>query len=152
MVNSYSDLQAAYKSFFSDLVSTMKMDYHFSTNRKIDGKNYHNFPLGSSGIRYACGFHPSEGLVESALYLSRKHDAKEIFDLLFNERTSIEKDFGENLIWGRQDDQVRCRIAIERPGHIIMDASTDQVETKQWMIENLQKFREVFAPRIKRIL
>ena len=149
MANSNFDLQKAYKAFFSDLVSTLKTDHKFSTNLKIAGKNYHNFPTGFSGIRYACGFHPKQDSVEVALYMSGE-DAKEVFDFLVTQKLLIESEFGSSLIWNRQNNQVRSRIAIERSGSI-MDHPNNLKQTQQWMVHNLSNFREVFSPRTKEL-
>jgi hypothetical protein len=74
------------------------------------------------------------------------------FEVMKEEKGQIDKEFGAELDWWRINR--RWNIAAVRIG---IDCSIDDppekhVETRQWMLETLAKFRETFNPRLQRIL
>lgn len=74
---------------------------------------------------------------------------KQVFDTFFNEKETIEREFGAILEWERLDDSRASRIAIYRTGSITSDPATLQ-EIRLWTVEQLLKFKKVFGPRLKR--
>ena len=74
------------------------------------------------------------------------------FEVLKEVRTEIDAEFGAELDWWRIDR--RWNIAAVRIG---MDCSIDEPpqrldEVRAWMLETLPKFRDVFNPRLEKIL
>ena len=151
MFNNESDPPTKYKSFFLNLVDTMKNDHGLSTSLKMTGRNYHNFQSGfSSNIRYACSFRRDKS-VETALYMDRNPGAKEVFNVLLARRSSIEKSIGEELSWNPQNGRIRCDIAVYRPGSISDDEEALK-EIQGWMENRLRKFKEVFGQQLAQII
>ena len=70
-----------------------------------------------------------------------------MFDQLFERRTEIESEVGEELEWERLDDRRASRIAVMCQGSIEDNEDTLKV-IQDWMVERLLKFKEVFAPRL----
>ena len=75
-----------------------------------------------------------------------------MYEVLKGDRGEIDAEFGAELDWWRIDR--RWNIAAVRLG---MDASIDdppqkQDEIRAWMLETLPKFRDVFNPRLEKIL
>jgi hypothetical protein len=75
-----------------------------------------------------------------------------MYEVLKGDRGEIDAEFGAELDWWRIDR--RWNIAAVRLG---MDASINdppqkQDEIRAWMLETLPKFRDVFNPRLVKIL
>ena len=74
------------------------------------------------------------------------------YEVMREERSEIDSEFGEELDWWRIDR--RWNIAAVRIG---VDCSIDDPpekhdETRAWMLETLLKFREVFNSRLEKVL
>ena len=71
---------------------------------------------------------------------------KKYFDQLYNQRESIEDEFGQSLEWERLDAKRASRVAIYREGSI--DDSTDELQDiHAWGIKNLLQFKKVFGSK-----
>ena len=85
-------------------------------------------------------------------FRSGRDFVNQTFEVMREERSEIDAEFGEGLDWWRIDR--RWNIAAVRIG---MDCSIDDPpekhdETRAWMLETLLKFREIFNPRLKTVL
>lgn len=72
---------------------------------------------------------------------------KAIFDLLHDQRSDIEAEFGSPLTWQRLDDKRACRINCSVPGGWT-DEST-WPETIKQVVEAMERLYQVVAPRLK---
>lgn len=141
-----------YREFYQTLVDTMR-DVHKFTNRKKAGtRAYCTFPTGQTGFSYAPYLTASNmNRARVELYLDSDRDRnKTCFDLLVSDREDIETELGE-LLWERLDDKKSCRISIARQGSIDDDDET-LVEIRDWMVDRLLKFKEVFGPRLAELV
>jgi hypothetical protein len=106
----------------------------------------------SSGIR-GLGFNyvtvQENGVVE--LYIDRGDEAenKRIFDLIFSQRESVEKVFGDKLSWERLDERRACRIkyAIENGGYRTPDSQWPAVHAT--MVSAMTKLETALKPAIE---
>jgi len=73
---------------------------------------------------------------------------KRIFRELEKQKQDIEKEFGTELVWEWLENNQISRIAIDRP-NILKDDATKLDEIKDWCIDRLLKFKDVFEPRLK---
>ena len=141
-----------YREFYQTLIETMR-DVHKFTNRKKAGtRAYCTFPTGQTGFSYAPYLTASNmNRARVELYLDSDRDRnKTCFDLLVSDREDIEADLGE-LLWERLDDKKACRISIARSGSIDDDEETLE-EIRDWMVDRLLKFKEVFGPRLAELV
>jgi Domain of unknown function (DUF4268) len=72
---------------------------------------------------------------------------KKLFDWLFEQKPTIESEFGETLGWERMEDRRASRVAIYREGSI--DEIDKLEEIQAWAIQELLKFRKAFSSRLK---
>lgn len=104
------------------------------------------FPIGRSERFLETFCNTRENRIGVQLVLADK-DAKGDFDYLQSQAAEIEGKFGEQLEWIASGEQKRCRIAIRR-----FDADpTDRThwpEQHEWLLLRLEKFDEVFRPRV----
>lgn len=138
----------AYRAFFQSLIDELRIKHSF-TNAKIAlPQNWYTFPTGISGITYGTTF-AQGGRVRAELYIDigKTDKNKNLFDWLFEQKLSIESEFGEPLEWERLNDRRASRIAIYREGSI--DEGESLKEIQSWVIQKLLKFKIVFGTRLR---
>ena len=87
-----------------------------------------------------------------ALHFDSKDQDKNIkmVQALCQRRGEIEDKIGRSLDWNQTRDTKRRRIEITRPGNIDDDDNT-LAEIKDWMIQNLLRFRQAFDPHLNEL-
>ena len=148
-----TERQLRYRKFFQALLDTLREEHPgFTSARKAAPTNWYNFSSGFAGIRYSLLFSKG-GSTRVGLEISRgdKQRNKALFDLLVARKKNVEDTLEQPLVWDRKDDLQSCMISVEREGRIEDDEETLE-EFRQWMVEHLLKFREVFGPHLDEIL
>ena len=141
-----------YSVFFQPLVHTMTETHGFCHSSTSEDKNYRDFPTGHSGVLYGANFHGPRfykgKCVAVCVFISND---KQLFDDLKKRKEVIESRLGE-LDWARLDDgnTKACRISALRRGTIDDDPET-LAEIREWMIERLVAFKDVFGPELKKL-
>lgn len=145
---STSEKGERYRSFFQVLIDHLREEKKFTAARKGQTRSYYDFPSGHSGIRYSAHF-KQHGRVGIALYIDRgdREVNKKIFDQLEAQGDSVESELQETLEWSRLEDRRASRIDAVRDGSIDDDDETLE-EVRDWMVERLLAFKEVFGPRL----
>ncbi len=83
----------------------------------------------------------------------RKDFINQTFELVKEEFAEINAEFGTELDWWRIDRRWNiAAVRIEEMDCCIDDPPAKQDEIRAWMLETLPEFREVFNPRLERIL
>ena len=72
------------------------------------------------------------------------------FDLLERRRDDIEAEMGEEMVWDRNERARVSHISVERDG-TINDSEEDLKEIRRWMIENVEKIKDVFLPHMEEV-
>lgn len=141
-----------YKAFYQPLIDTMREIHNFTNMKKAPTKPFCNFATGQTDFRYAP--YLTTGNMNRAsvqLYLNSDKEKNETcFDGLASDRNSIEAALGE-LLWERLDNRKACRISTARKGSIDDDEETLE-EIRDWMMDRLLKFKEVFGPRLEKLV
>ena len=145
-----------YTLYFQSLIDELWEQHNFPNTRLVDGRHFHQFHSGTTGIYYVSGFRHRRslsGLYDQGkqaytmlgLWSNNRERNKAIFDALEERKSEIEARFGEELEWYRRDDITRSYIGLWREGHIDDDERTLE-EIKAWHIKNLLKLKCVFPP------
>ena len=144
-----SERGEAYRDFFQGLIDRLREEYRFTDAKKGQPHNWYYFPSGFSGIPYEATF-AQEKKARVGLYIDRgdKDQNKILFDELRENQEAIESGLQEPLEWQRLESRRACRIAVTRPG-AITDSPETLKEIRDWMIDRLLKFKQVFGPRLK---
>ena len=145
-VTSISPKMEAYRAFFQPLIDTLREQYSYTNAKVAQPKSWYVFASGLSGIRYATSF-ALGGKIRTEIYIDRGDGDinKEIFDRLHEHKQAIHEELGEHLEWERLDDKQASRIAVYRDGSIEDDDATLE-ELRNWAVDRLLKFKEVFGP------
>lgn len=146
-----SEKREGYRAYFQTLIDTLRSK-NFTNAQKGQPQSWYSFSSGLSGIYYSNSF-AQGGRVRAEIYIDRGDAAlnKELFDSLLTMKDELEREFGEPLEWERLDSKRASRVAVYRRGTIDEDGKTLE-EIRDWSIAKLLKFKEVFAPRLKKVL
>ena len=139
-----------YMEFFQPLLNTLKDDSNF--RERITAKDKWRavgFSSPHAGLSYNSRFIAPVGQSHRVeLYIGRndKDDNKKIYDELRAQKESIQSDLGERLNWERLDNNNPSRISVQGYGGIDDEDNYDEI--REWMVDHLLKFKEVFGPRL----
>ena len=145
-----SERNERYRDFFQGLMDTLREEHHFTNARKAQPQSWYYFSAGhAQRAQYGASFVATGARARIELYIDNveRDWNKSLFDQLFERRTDIESEVGEELEWERLDNRRASRIAVVRQGSIEDDEDTLKV-IQDWMVDRLLKFKEVFAPRL----
>ena len=139
-----------HQNFFQSLIDALR-ERGFTRTRRALPRNSCAFPAGCSPrVVYAAAFGKKgrNARVRVELYINgMKGWNKTLFDALLERKEAIETELGFQLKWDPLDGNRPCRIAVFREGSIDDDeAGLDEI--KNWMIDRLIAFREVFGPHL----
>lgn len=140
----------AYRAFWTAFLEKLKDRAAGITSAKRGlPQNWYNIGAGRSGFAYGVAF-KLKGRFGVELYIDTgdKEKNEQIFDLLYEQKESIEQEMGIALSWERLDNARACRIAAYREGSI--EAGEEELNDLQdWAVVTMIKFRDVFDKRIK---
>ena len=137
----------AYQRFFQELIDILRQR-KFTNARKAAPSNWCAFGSGVSGI----GYNPSFALgrrCRTEVYIDYGSAEANLAILKFLEsrKDLIEGEIGEALEWESLEGKRACRIAVYRDGSID-DPPETLSEIRDWYVDLLLRFREVFGPLI----
>jgi len=115
--------------------------------RRENRDHWYEFPIGRSGIVISDTISTQKKRVGVELYLSRDPFKSGIRQLA-GDRERIEAEFGATLDWQELPNKRASRIAHFLPDVDPADAGQYPV-LHAWMLDNMQRFRRVFAGRVK---
>jgi hypothetical protein len=148
--NAASDTMEKYRTYFQELIDSLRNVHKFTNARAGQPQNWYTFSSELSRVfKYSTAF-AQGGKVRVEIYIDcgDKGKNEQIFDCLIQDKAVIENELGAALNWERLDTKRACRVAIYRDGEI--DSDTDKLrEIRDWSIDNLLRFKRVFPERIK---
>ena len=139
----------AYREYFQALIDELREDHKFTGARVAQPQNWYSFASGFQGIVYGASF-ALGNRVRIDLYIDQgdTKSNKELFDSLANIQDEIESELATSLDWERLDEKRASRIAVYREGSV--DDNTSALsEIREWQVEWILKFKQIFAPRLR---
>ncbi len=140
----------AYRQYFQILIDELRERHRFTGARTAQPQNWCSFPSGFPGISYGTSF-AKRGRVRAEIYIDQGDTErnKALFDSLLEQKSDIEREFGESFEWERLDDGQASRVAVYRDGHI--ERTPERLpEIRTWAIDHLLRLKAVFGPRLQR--
>lgn len=139
-----SPREEKYRVFFQTLIDELRTQHKFTNAKKAQTDNWYGFSTGHSNIMYLAALR-KDARPWVGVYLDRETgDNKRLFDALEEKRSEIEESFGGTLEWERRDGFKLSEIGLYTKGSID-DSEQELAKLRQWMVENLLKFKEVFS-------
>lgn len=140
-----------FRAFFQELIDRLREDHGFTNARVARPVHWHHFTTGFTRTVYGAVFGRGHFRVELYLDPGSKEENERIFDALRAQADEIQAHFDAPLSWERLDHRRACWIAIHREA-MIDDSDEALAQTREWAIRQLLKFRDVFGPRLERVL
>lgn len=109
--------------------------------------HWFEFRIGRSGFGISATITPEKDRIGVELYIHRDPE-KRAFRALHLQRARIDQEFGETLDWPELPGKKAARIALYRTGIDPSDEGKRQ-EYQSWMLSRMEKFRQVFAERVR---
>lgn len=147
-----SERNERYRLFFQELIDALRHEHRFTKARKGLPQNWYSFSSGTKGFTYGAYF-IAQGRARVELYIDfdERDPNKRAFDRLEEQKEPLESELGAALEWERLENRRASRISILRPGSID-DSQETLEEIRQWMIDRLLAFRQVFGPRLPELV
>ena len=149
---SLSFKQERYRNYFQTLIDELREKHKFTGIRVAHPFNYKSFSSGIQGVRYRATF-AQGNRVHALVKIDQKHleNRLDIFDTLKKQEVEIVDSLGSPLEWERRNDKRESFIIVSREGSID-SADSELEEIREWHIETLLKLKEMFIPKIEKIL
>ena len=111
-------------------------------------QHWMNIALERSGFSLCAVASSASNEIRAEVIVSHS-EAKTYYALLEVEKTEIEAEFGESLIWYNHPEVKSCRIYLRRSANL--NAKDKWAEQHQWLVEKLDKLYKVFFHRVKQL-
>ena len=155
-----TDSQRNYEFFQPLMIRLLLIGFTERDQHQASSKDYQIFPsrVGVSGgenVEYGVSIGDINGTSKASVYFYLQSGNadwdRQVFNVLQTEQQPIDAEFDGALEWDNGDTWGFSNVSIYRDGSI--DSSEDELkEIREWMRENLVKFREVFNPHLEKIL
>jgi hypothetical protein len=129
-------------SFWENYTDYIENNSKILKSRKASPQSWYSFRVGTSqaAIHNIISIMYSEFRVE--LYIN---DNKDMYDFLYEDKESIEKEIGYSLLWERLDDKKASRISIKKR---VDDVKENENLHYQWLLDQTELFYKVFSKRL----
>lgn len=143
------DRKILYQLFFTDLLERLRSARPDITQaKKAQPENFYSFGAGKTGYMFNWAFTRDGLKTELLINIPDNLDAtKRAFDTFYQQRAVIEKELGQPLHWDRLEGK-ESHIFLLRSA-TISDSSEGLKLLKQWAVETMIEFADVFKKRIK---
>lgn len=143
-----SGRQERYRSFFQQLIDTLREEHRFTNDRRAGRVGWCQFPTNHHGVKYGANF-DRQRKARVEVYIAGGKNTP-LFEDLSRHKDDIESKLGLPLDWEQPEDRTACRIEAVRPGSI--DDDDDALaEIRTWMVDTLLNFKRVFGPHLARL-
>jgi hypothetical protein len=137
-------VRLAYWASFSEFLKAKGSTFRIKRPNK---DNWFSFAIGRSGFVISVLISTDKKRIGVEFYIHNDVE-KAAFHALYAQKEVIEKEFGEPLEWQELPGKKAVRIVLYKNG---VDPSDEKQypELHAWMLTKMDRFRAVFAPRIK---
>jgi len=138
------------KSFWTQFINEMNKVNSMCSNVNPVTENWIGIGLGMSGV--SMNLVVSKKYARTEIYINRgdKEENKKIFDLFYEMRNNVEKDFGGKLIWERMEDNVTSRIKYQLDD-VDISEEQDWPKMNKFMIDGAERMHRASKEPIREI-
>jgi hypothetical protein len=139
-------IRLGYWASFSEMLQAKASDFKI---RRANKDHWFAFSTGRSGSVISATISTDKERIGVEIY-NHGDETKAVFDGLFVDKDSIEKELNEKLDWQRLDEKKATRIALFKTGENPSDQESWPSQ-QEWMLSQMVKFKKVFGPRLARL-
>ena len=145
-----------YRQFYQELLSRLNEkapEFADKSVEEVDTTHYCSLAPAGKNARYSASFGNFAGYriwVQLSIRSGDRDWDKNVFNQLEKHRAEIEDELGESLVWRIDHFRRQSGIMVPRQGSIDDEESLEEI--REWMIEWLLKFDEVFGPRLAELV
>ena len=145
-----------YRRFYQELLSRLNEkapEFADKSVEEVDTTHYCSLAPAGKNARYSASFGNFAGYriwVQLSIRSGDRDWDKNVFNQLEKHRDEIEDELGESLVWRIDHFRRQSGIMIPRRGSIDDEETLEKI--REWMIEWLLKFDEVFGPRLAELV
>lgn len=138
------------EKFWAQFLNEINKKNQLFANVSPSTDNWISIGVGRGGI--GLNLVVSKRYARVEIYINRgdKDENKRVFDEFFKQKDEIEKNFGDELVWERMEENVTSRIKYELGGVSIFNEE-DWPKMNKFLIDNVEKMHQVFREAIRRI-
>lgn len=140
-----------YLAWFQPLIDELRDKHEFTNARAAQPHNWYTFTSGVGRFGYSVSFSKAGLRTEVYIDTGSKEKNKRLFDALWSAHDEIDSAMGQKLDWDRLDNRRACRISANH-GTRIDAPEQDLLEARDWAVASLLRLKEVFGPRLERLL
>ncbi len=142
--NDYQNLRLKYW----EQLSTYIGQHHYINLATPSRRGREDFStLGRTGAYLRLTISKQKRKIGAALHLDPI--VKSLYDKFYEQKDDIEANFGEHLEWNNNDSEKKAAIIkLEKEANIENEKDWDELH--EWSKEQLEKFTEVFKPKLKK--
>ena len=150
-IQAVSEKGEQYRRYWKPLLERLNREDGWSV-RTDNPQSWFTAGSGVSEVWRSMSFYvrKREAAVELSLQTPDKDWNKSFFGLLKESQEDIEEEMGTELLWERLDNNKTSRVGIRRDGSI--DDPPDRLdEIREWMFDNVVRFKQVFPPYLREV-
>jgi len=146
----YAERHVVREKFWTQFLSEINKSNSICRNLSPVKEAWIGSSLGMGGVGLNLVVSKKYARVEVYMNRGEKQENKRVFDLLFKMKEKIEEELGEKLDWQRMDENVTCRIAIEKSGLNVFNED-DWPKMNKFMIEKFTRMHAIFKEALRKI-
>lgn len=144
--------QEAYRKFFQRVIDELREKHKFTNARVAMPGNWYSYTTGVRGFSYSGSFALGRRIrTEIYIDVGEADENEQILEKLRKKSETLEKEFGDGLVWENMEKSRACRVACYREGSI-QDSAEKIEEYHDWMIDRLLRFKRVFGPILPKLI
>lgn len=136
--------------FWEQFIKYNNTKNNLTSNLSPTRDNWIGVSIGISGVSINVVVSKNYARNEIYIYRGDKEENKKIYDFIWNNKTEIETNFGEELIWERMDDKVTCRIKHQLDGVNIFEKD-DWTRMNEFLVDSLMRMEKSFSGPVKKL-
>ena len=148
-----------YKQFYQQLVEQLKSGSPGFTDlsyKDIDTRHFCTLAPAANNVHYSASFGNFAGRnrapwIQLIIRSGDRNWDENLFSKLSEQRVQIESELGNSLEWRSDHFRKQSGIMIAGEGSIYA-SSEELLDIREWMVEWLLKFRDVFGPRLAELV
>ena len=146
----YAQRHVIRKEFWTQFINEMNKQNSLCTNVGASTDNWIPVALGMAGVSINLVVSKRYARVEIFINRGEKDENKKIFDFFFSLKGTIEKDFGDKLIWEKMENNVTSRIKYQLNGVDVSDEK-DWEKMNTFLIDGVVRIHNAFKDPVRKL-